>query len=217
MQFVYDHRHDHALQIVDVQKIVSIEEIDENRRRHNIKVLRDLGYIETKDDPWRVIRITTPGTRLLENTAEFNETFPIRYDIPQQTRLLLDTVEELLGGKYDAPLEQFRKAKSFLYESNPPDYPNSIKESVGAVEAISRLMLNEPKKELSKLLAPIREKYLGHPAMAKILESIYAVRGDEPSVAHGAHQLSSLRYPDAEFILNVASSIIIYLIRQSIR
>ena len=126
----------------------------------------------------------------------------------------MDTVEEMLGTDHVSVLNQFKKAKAFLYDQQPPDYLNSVKESVGAVEGIARFLCNEPKKTLSELIPLLRQKHLSHPAMSKILDSIYAVRSDEPGVAHAAHETSAFKYADAEFILNVSSSVIIYLIRQ---
>jgi hypothetical protein len=215
LQFAYDHRHDHSLQIVGIEDIDAIKGVEQNRLRHNIKLLRDLELINTEDSAWRLIAITTSGTRLVDDKEEFDRLFPVRFDLPQQTQQLVDTVEELLSGKFDAPLRQFRKAKDFLYKSNPPDYQNCIKDSVGAVEAIAKILLNEPTKDLGKLTTKLSDEYLGHPAMTKIVDGIYAVRGDEPGVAHGAHDTSLLAYSDAEFIINVSSALITYLVRQS--
>ena len=50
--------------------------------------------------------------------------------------------------------------------------------------------------------------------MGKIIEAIYAVRSDEPGIGHGAHGSSSFEYADAEFMLNISASVIIYLIRK---
>jgi hypothetical protein len=156
----------------------------------------------------------TPGINLVEKPTEFNTVFPIRYDIPQQIRILSDTIEEMLRGKYEGPLGQFRKAQNFLYEVNPPDYLNCVKESVGAVEAIARVLCNEPKKTLSELMPQLKANHLSHPAMAKIIDGIYGVRSDEPGVGHGAYETSAFGYSDAEFILNICASIMIYLYRK---
>jgi hypothetical protein len=217
LQYAYDHRHDHPTQVVDVKQLQPIACTDENRLRHNIILLRDLGYVKPMNTTLMRIRITTLGIRLVENTLEFNERFPIRLDIPEQTKVLTDTVEQLLSGTYDAPLDQYRKAKRFLYDTNPPDFPNCIKESVGALEALSKILVNETGKDLGRLIPQLREKYLGHPALGKIIDAIYAIRGDEPGVAHGAYDMSRLSHEDAELILNISSSLIIYLIGRSTR
>jgi hypothetical protein len=75
----------------------------------------------------------------------------------------------MLAVNYITVLNQFKKARYFLFEHNPPDYLNSVKESVSAVEGIARILCNEPKKTLSNLIPYLKERHLSHTAMSKIL------------------------------------------------
>lgn len=215
LQHAYDHRLDHQLPLVGIEDMPFLKEETDNRIFQNIKFLKDQRLLKTEDSAWTLISITTPGIGLVESPEEFNKRFPIRHDVPLHTRQLIDTVEEMLTPNHISVLNQFKKAKIFLYDQQPPDYLNSVKESVSAVEGIARVACNEPKKTLSDLIPKLRQEHLSHPAMGKILEAIYAVRSDEPGAAHAAHKTSSFKHTDAEFILNVSSAVIIYLMRQS--
>jgi hypothetical protein len=214
-QYAYDHRFEHQLRIVRIEDMTFLKDVSQGLTIENIRYLRDEGLIKTVDDAWTLISITTPGIALVENRGELNRRFPVRYDIPDVTKKLVDSVEELLTPKYVAPLSQLNKAKGFLYDQQPPDYLNSIKEAVGAVEGVARAICNKPKATLSDLIPVLKRSHLSHPALAKIIESIYAVRSDEPGIGHGAHDSSSFNYRDAEFVLNVSASIIIYLVRKT--
>ena len=119
-----------------------------------------------------------------------------------------------MGEKFPEPLKQLLKARSFLYGTESPDAENCIKESVGALEGMVRVLFNEA-RTLGDLLPKLRAKYLGHPAMDKILQSVYAVRGDAPGVAHGSHEESKLGLTDAEFVFNTCMACMIYLAKKA--
>jgi hypothetical protein len=210
LQYVYTHRHE---QYVDLRE--GGFDISSDWYQFNIKVLEDEGWISNVGAAFDIVQLLPKGLRVLQNPTQFDNAFPLRHDIPTHTAELVETVEGLLKGGYDTALQQFSKAKKFLFDSSPPDYLNCIKEAVGAVEGFSRVLLKEPKETLGKLMDPLAKKYLGHPAMRRVLDGVNAVRGDEPGVAHGAYGPSKLGYADAEFILNTCASVLVYLARKA--
>ena len=215
LQFAYDHRLEHPLLLVETKDMPFLKEVSQNLAIQSIKYLKDLELIKTENSAWTLLSITSAGIVLVEDREELDRRLPVKYDIPELTKKLVDSAEELLTPQYAAPLGQFKKAKAFLYNEQPPDYLNSIKEAVGAVEGLARTLCDQPKATLSELIPVLKKSHLSHPAMAQIVASIYAVRGDEPGIGHGAANQSSFGYADAEFILNVSASVIIYLIRRT--
>jgi hypothetical protein len=215
LQYAFDHRLEHQLRIVSIGDMTFLKDVSKVLTIENIRHLIYQGLIKTEDNAWTIISITTPGITLVENRDEFDRRFPVRYDIPDVTKKLVDCVETLLTPRFIAPLNQFKKASEFLYGQQPTDCLNSIKEAVGAVEGLARAICGQPNATLSKLSPVLKRSYLSHPAMEKIIESIYAVRGDELGIAHGANESSAFGYADAEFMLNVSASIIIYLARKT--
>jgi len=215
LQFAYDHRLEHPLRLVETKDMPFLRDVSQNLVIQNIKYLKDLELIKTENSAWTMLSVTTDGIVLVENQEDLDRSFPVRYDIPDVTKKLADSVEELLTPRFITPLNQFKKATGFLYEQQPPDYLNSIKDAVGAVEGLARAICSQPNATLSELIPVLKKSHLAHPAMAKIIESIYAVRGDEPGIAHGANESSAFGYADAEFMLNVSASIITYLARKT--
>ena len=215
LQYVYDHRGDHPDGLVDLCKSGLLESAGEMPVYQSVRYLEEEEWIRVWDDSRKLVSLTAQGKNLMRDPEQLKLRFPIRLDVPPEIADRTEIVVELLQGKYNPVLEQFNKAKSFLYDSTPPDYLNSIKESVGAVEGLARIVLDEPKKTLSQLMPQLTGKYLGHPAMGKIFDAVFAVRGDEPGVAHGAHESSALGHEDAELIFQTCSALIIYLARKA--
>ena len=59
--------------------------------------------------------------------------------VPISDSYEVDTINETLNCKYQPVHEHISKANSLLADRNKPDYENSIKESITAVEAMSKL------------------------------------------------------------------------------
>jgi len=214
MQYAFDHQHDHALRIIDVSSIREIASIEINRLRHSLIYLKKEGLIDNITDDYMTIRLTNAGINLIDDKEQFDAQFPLIVTMPEETKRMIINVENLLQGKYNSVLEQFQKAIKFLYDSKPPDSLNCVKEAVGAVEALAKILLNQPSKTLGDLAKPLSVAYLKHPAMEKIIHGIYGVASDIPGARHGAYRTPDFDKYDAEYILNVASSVIIYLMRK---
>jgi predicted transcriptional regulator len=210
LEHAFLHRSEHTLGIVSRNDIKEFVSINSNRIFQNMKIIKDEGYVKIENDSWEIYRLTSEGVRLVENRNRFESVFPINIDIPNYSQTKMDELEVLLSEGFPDPLRQIQKSKYLLFEHRPPDIENSIKDAVGSLEGLARIILNKPKDTLSEMM-PQLKNILGHPAMDKILISVYAVRGDVPGVAHGMHESTNLSIIDAEFVFNITSSCIIYL------
>jgi hypothetical protein len=213
LQFAYDHQHENALRHVSVQDIAEIAKVDTARLRHNLIYLVKEGLIEKMDDNYTITRLANPGINLVEDKEMFDSQFPIIVSVPEETKRIIMNVESLLQGRFNSVLEQFQKAVKFLYDSKPPDSLNSVKEAVGAVEALAKILLKQPSSTLGDLAKPLTSNYMNHPAMEKIINGIYGVASDVPGARHGAYRKTDFSASDAEFILNVSASVILYLLK----
>ena len=112
------------------------------------------------------------------------------------------------------PNAQFLKAIGFYSRRPTPDDENCIKEAVGAVEGVARVLLADRSILLSGAIKQIAKEKGVHKTLQKMFENLYAFRGDAEGVAHGAsgagHQIT---LADAEFTLNAAGAMIVYLAR----
>lgn len=96
-----------------------------------------------------------------------------------------------------------------------PDYRNSIKESISAVEALAMQLLGDNSITLGKAIPRLRTKYELHPTLMESLNKLYGYSSDENGVRHGSPEESSISYIDAKFMLVAFTNFINYLIEKT--
>jgi hypothetical protein len=108
------------------------------------------------------------------------------------------------------------RALELLADKNAPDYRNSMKESISAVEAICKLIIGSPKATLDDALRQLEAK-LGsvHPALKEGFRKIYAYSGDAHGIRHAWLGESNLDVEDARFMLIACSAFINYLVAKA--
>lgn len=114
--------------------------------------------------------------------------------------------------KFQGPAEQFEKAYKHL-STCPPDAENCIKDAIGAIEGVARIIQGSS-EPLSKLLDPIAKRFGIHPAIKEAISKLYAYRGDEQGIAYGATQPLKVGTEEAELVLHCSVAIIVYLLRK---
>jgi AbiJ N-terminal domain 4 len=117
----------------------------------------------------------------------------------------IKAVEDALSSGIPAVEKHLQTALSLLSDRKNPDYRNSIKESISAVEAICRLVSGEPKATLGPALKQVSAKTPLHPAFEKGLLALYGFTSDEHGIRHSLLEEPNLHYSDAKFMLVVAS------------
>lgn len=134
------------------------------------------------------------------------------------------TAEEEIGAIEEAlnkaiPLKpvytHLKTALDLLSDRKSPDYRNSIKESISAVEAISRLISGNRKATLGGAIKKIKETIEIHPALEKAFDSLYGYTSDKEGVRHSLMNESNLKFADAKYMLVTCSAFINYLIDKS--
>jgi hypothetical protein len=111
------------------------------------------------------------------------------------------------------PDEQFQKAIGFFNRRPEPDCENCVKEAVLVVEGVARILLGEHSLTLSDALKKVRKEKDVHPTLVAMLERLYAYRGDAEGVGHALTGEKEVRFEEAEFVLGVSASAIVYLAR----
>lgn len=110
-----------------------------------------------------------------------------------------------------------RNALNLLSKKESPDYRNSIKESISAVEAICQLITSDNKATLGKALKEI-EKNIGiHPSFKSALDKLYGYTSDAEGIRHALLEESTLEFEDAKFMLVVCSAFTNFLISKSLK
>lgn len=102
-----------------------------------------------------------------------------------------------------------------LYSDRPvPDYANSVKESISAVESAAKTVLGNENADLNGAVNELRKKRGLHPALAEGWKKLYAFTCDEGGVRHAAGS-EELRVDSAtaKYMLVSCSAFVNYLVQ----
>jgi len=106
-----------------------------------------------------------------------------------------------------------QSALSKLSHRTNPDFRNSIKESISAVEALCRVITGDDRATLGQALKRLTDRGLKfHPALEKAWGSLYGYTNDEDGIRHAMLDESTLTLADAKYFLVSCSAFITYLI-----
>ena len=92
-----------------------------------------------------------------------------------------------------------------------PDYRNSIKESISAVENMARLVSGNPKAMLSDALKAIEKNGLLHNALKDGFIKLYGYTSDADGIRHAMLEEPNLKAADARYFLLSCTSFVNYL------
>ncbi len=121
-------------------------------------------------------------------------------------------IETAINNKYDACKKSISKAMRLLYDRKKPDYSNSVKESISAVEAMCNI-INGKKDTLNNALKQLEKKgYKIHEALKNGFISIYGYTSDKGGIRHNNGIDENTTFEEAKFMLVACSSFINYLI-----
>jgi hypothetical protein len=113
-----------------------------------------------------------------------------------------------------APLKpvstHLKTALVFLSDKANPDYRNSIKESISAVESMCNLITGG-KDTLGDALKKVEDKVGIHSALKKGFSSIYGYTNDAGGIRHALLDEPNLDFEDAKYMLVSCSAFVNYL------
>ena len=110
-----------------------------------------------------------------------------------------------------------KDALRFLADRTSPNYRNSIKESISAVESICSLIASSDKAELGEALKKIKDEGIVkiHPALESAFHKLYGYTSNADGIRHAMLEESSAEFEDAKFMLVSCSAFINYLLLKS--
>jgi len=125
----------------------------------------------------------------------------------------ISEIDEALKTPLKAVTIHLENALKLFSDRKSPDYRNSIKESISAVEAICRLIANDSKATLGQALDLIEGKIGLHGALKKAFSSLYGYTSSAEGIRHALlDEKTTLSFEDAKFMLVSCSAFINYLI-----
>ena len=125
---------------------------------------------------------------------------------------VIEIAEALQGERaLETVVTHLKSALNLFSDRQSPDYRNSIKESISAVEAMSNLIAGKDKATLGEALKKITDKVALHPALYKSFNNLYGYTSDADGIRHALLEESKLDSEDAKFMLVACSAFINYL------
>ena len=109
---------------------------------------------------------------------------------------------------FDAHIQQ---ALDLYAKRENPDYRNSIKESILAVESMARIVSKKPKATLSDALKAIEKNGLLHEALKDGFIKLYGYTSDADGIRHAMLDEPTLTAADARYFLLSCTSFVNYL------
>ncbi len=126
-------------------------------------------------------------------------------------------IENSKSTKLSIVSEHFKNALEKLADRKNPDFRNSIKESISAVESISKLISGDPKAELGQSLKIIEDRVGLHPALKKGFLSIYGYTSDQGGIRHALVEGDISHFEDAKYMLVACAAFVNYLKAKAIK
>lgn len=123
-------------------------------------------------------------------------------------------IEEILKAQENKRVSvHIEKAKEFLSNRKNPDYENSIKESITAVELMCNKNTNSEKSTLGDALKLIEKKGISiHPALKSAFDNLYGYTSDASGIRHaGSIGGPEATFEEARYMLVSCSAFINYL------
>ncbi|OFX35672.1 MAG: hypothetical protein A2X08_12530 [Bacteroidetes bacterium GWA2_32_17] len=102
-----------------------------------------------------------------------------------------------------------------ISEKTNPDYRNSIKESISAVECVAKKISDNKNDSLGGALDKIKGKTKIHPALERGFKQIYGYTSDSDGIRHALEAETNCDFEDAKFMLVSCSAFINYLVSKA--
>lgn len=128
----------------------------------------------------------------------------------------VDAIEQALNNPYSSVYEHLSKANKLLADRVSPDYENSIKESISAVEALCEVLTGITGKEasLGRLLKKLEDNgVVIHAGLKAAFNMLYGYTSDANGIRHAGNIGGpSSTFEEAKFMLVSCSAFVNYLI-----
>jgi len=107
--------------------------------------------------------------------------------------------------------EHLNQAVRLLSDRKSPDYRNSVKEAISAVEGICSLLAGQDKADLNAALRVLEKRIKLHGALKNAFNSLYGYTSDANGIRHALLDEANLTFDEAKFMLVSCSAFINYL------
>ena len=124
-------------------------------------------------------------------------------------------IEQSLDIEFQGCRSHIKKALSFLSDREKPDYKNSIKESISAVESICKVIIGKDKATLGDALKVLESKRGLKGQLKSAFEKLYTYTNDKGGIRHAEGLFeSNVTFEEAKYMLVSCCAFVNYLIAE---
>jgi len=105
-----------------------------------------------------------------------------------------------------------KSALEKLSDKKAPDYRNSIKESISAIESVAKAISGNAKDSLGAALDKIKGKIKLHTALERGFKQLYGYTSESDGIRHALMEDHNCDFEDAKYMLVSSSAFVNYLI-----
>jgi hypothetical protein len=120
-----------------------------------------------------------------------------------------------LTGKLQVVRQHIEQALTLLSDRKNPDYRNSIKEAISAVEAVCQIVGGNPKATLGDAIKKLDGKISIHLALRQAFEKLYGYTSDAGGIRHALTEETHIGFADAKYMLVSCSAFVNYIVAKA--
>ena len=128
----------------------------------------------------------------------------------------IHAIEQAATTPYQSVNQHVKKALALYADIKAPDYENSVKESISAVEAMCCITgMSGTQATLGAAIKKLKDSGVHiHSAMERAFLALYGYTSDENGIRHGGIDFTSVPAGDAKYMLVSCSAFVNYLIEK---
>lgn len=115
----------------------------------------------------------------------------------------------------DGVSQHMKNALRLLGQKPNPDYRNSIKESISAVEGLCKKLTNKKSGGLDKAIEALSAKFTLHPALKSVFLKLYGYASDEDGIRHPILESKNIGFAEAKFMLVTCSAVVNFIVEKA--
>ncbi len=119
----------------------------------------------------------------------------------------MDAIEQAIETSEGPVADHLKRSLELLSDRKSPDYRNSVKESISAVESLLAITLENNKGKFSQLIKKLEGEIDLHPALGKAFSNLYGYASNEGGIRHALKEAGrNVDFNDAKFMIVVCSA-----------
>jgi len=126
-----------------------------------------------------------------------------------------NSIAESKAKKMYGTAKHFETSIELFAKRPDPDYRNSIKESISAVESLVKRLTGETGGGLDKALTLLDNKVKFHGAFKSALSSLYGYTSDESGIRHPILEEKEIGFDEAKYMLVSCSAFVNFIIAKA--